>query len=145
MQASAYPASATVGVGLRLLAAIIDGVILGVIYFIIAVITNTALAATLITIASIVYFPYMEKTRGATVGKMALGLKVVTESGAPLEWGAAILRLILKIVDSLFACLVGAILIWTSPMHQRLGDRVAHTLVVRKGSLPGSPAPAAQF
>jgi uncharacterized RDD family membrane protein YckC len=145
MQASAYPASSTVGVGPRLLAAIIDGVGLAIIYVIVMAVTNTALAATVLAILSIVYFPYMEKSRGATFGKQVLGLKVVQENGAPLTWSNAILRFVLRIVDSLFACLVAAILIWTSPMHQRLGDRVGHTLVVRKDALPGSPVPAQQF
>jgi uncharacterized RDD family membrane protein YckC len=145
MQASAYPASATVGVGPRLLAAIIDGVGLGIIYFIVMAVTNTALAATVLAILSIVYFPYMEKTRGATFGKQLLGLKVVQENGAPLTWSNAILRFVLRIIDGLFAGLVAAILIWTSPMHQRLGDRLGHTLVVRKDALPGSPVPAQQF
>jgi uncharacterized RDD family membrane protein YckC len=127
------------------LAAIIDGVGLAVIYLIVMALTNTTLGALVIAVVSLVYFPYMEKTRGATFGKQVLGLKVVQENGAPLEWSNAILRFVLRIVDSLFACLVGAILIWTSPMHQRLGDRVGHTLVVRKDALPGSPVPAQQF
>jgi uncharacterized RDD family membrane protein YckC len=145
MQASAYPASSTVGVGPRLLAAIIDGVGLGIVYFIVMAVTNTTLAAIVLGLLSLIYFPYMEKTRGATFGKQVLGLKVVQENGAPLEWSSAILRFVLRIVDSLFVCLVGAILIWTSPMHQRLGDRVGHTLVVRKDALPGSAVPAQQF
>jgi uncharacterized RDD family membrane protein YckC len=127
------------------LAAIIDGIGLGIIYFIVMAVTNTTLAAVVLGVLSLVYFPYMEKTRGATFGKQVLGLKVVQENGAALTWGNAILRFVLRIVDSLFVCLVGAILIWTSPMHQRLGDRVGHTLVVRKDALPGSAVPAQQF
>jgi uncharacterized RDD family membrane protein YckC len=127
------------------LAAIIDGIGLGIIYFIVMAVTNTTLAAVVLGVLSLVYFPYMEKTRGATFGKQVLGLKVVQENGAALTWGNAILRFVLRIIGSLFVCLVGAILIWTSPMHQRLGDRVGHTLVVRKDALPGSAVPAQQF
>ena len=61
---------------------------------------------------------------------MALGLKVVTEDGRPIEWGASIIRNLLRIIDGLFVYLVGAILIWTSPMKQRLGDLLAGTVVI---------------
>jgi uncharacterized RDD family membrane protein YckC len=38
---------------------------------------------------------------------------------------------VLRIVDALpVAYLVGAIFVWTSDKRQRLGDRVAHTVVV---------------
>jgi uncharacterized RDD family membrane protein YckC len=69
---------------------------------------------------------------GGTLGKMALGMKVVKEDGAKLDWGASLIRNILRIVDGFFFYLVGAIVVWTSKKRQRLGDMVAHTLVVRK-------------
>jgi uncharacterized RDD family membrane protein YckC len=52
--------------------------------------------------------------------------------GSPITYGAAFVRTILLIIDLLFAGLVGAILIWTSDKKQRLGDRLAHTVVVKK-------------
>ena len=42
------------------------------------------------------------------------------------------LRNILRVVDGLFFYLVGAIFALTSSRGQRLGDRAAHTLVVRR-------------
>jgi uncharacterized RDD family membrane protein YckC len=39
---------------------------------------------------------------------------------------------VLRLVDSLFFYLVGAIFALTSPRGQRLGDRAAHTVVVRR-------------
>ena len=74
-----------------------------------------------------------------------MGLKVVTESGAPLEWNAAIIRTLLRIVDGLFVYLVGAILVWTSPTKQRLGDKVAKTLVVKKNQVVATGSPTARF
>ena len=67
-----------------------------------------------------------------SLGKMALGLRVIRTDGAPISWTESIIRNLLRIIDGLFVYLVGAILIWTSPLKQRLGDRVAKTVVVRR-------------
>jgi uncharacterized RDD family membrane protein YckC len=64
---------------------------------------------------------------------MLLGIRVATVDGSRISWGASIIRNILRIIDALpFFYLLGAILIWTSPQKQRLGDRVAKTVVVRR-------------
>jgi len=74
----------------------------------------------------------MEATQGATLGKKALGLKVVKIGNtSPIGWSASIIRNLLRIVDGLFAYLIGALIIWTSPLKQRLGDKAARTLVIR--------------
>ncbi len=73
----------------------------------------------------------MEATQGATLGKMALGLRVVRVDGAPISWSESVIRNLLRIVDCLVFYILGAILIWTSPLKQRLGDKVAHTVVVK--------------
>jgi uncharacterized RDD family membrane protein YckC len=52
--------------------------------------------------------------------------------GSPISWSESVIRNLLRIIDGLFGYLVGAILIWTSPLKQRLGDRVANTVVIRK-------------
>lgn len=83
------------------------------------------------------YFIVLEATLGATLGKLALGLRVVKTDGTALTWSGALIRNLLRLVDGLFGCLVGAILMWTSPLNQRLGDRVAKTVVVmRPRTLP---------
>ena len=82
--------------------------------------------------AWLVYFTVMEAWRGATVGKLILGLRVAMADGAPLTVRAAIIRNVLRVVDGLFFYLVGAIFAWTSPLRQRLGDRAAGTIVHRR-------------
>jgi uncharacterized RDD family membrane protein YckC len=92
------------------------------------------------------YFTILEATVGATVGKLALGVRVVNADGTKLDWGPALVRNVLRIVDAFpyfIPYLVGAILVWSSPTRQRLGDRAASTVVVRKesvgaGALPGA-------
>lgn len=49
-----------------------------------------------------------------------------------MGFGAAVIRNVLRVVDGLFFYLVGALFALTSPRGQRLGDRAAHTLVVRR-------------
>jgi len=44
---------------------------------------------------------------------------------------------VLRVVDGIMFYLVGAIIIWTSMDKQRLGDRVAKTIVV--STAPGGP------
>jgi len=133
-----------VSVGPRALAIIIDAIILAVVGGILILILKNA-GTALYVILAILYFPVMEKVWGATVGKMAIGLRVVMEDGVtPLNWGASIIRNLLRIIDGLFIYLVGSILVWTSPRRQRLGDRAGHTLVVRKNQA-AAVVPSGQF
>lgn len=128
------PAVQYVGVGPRFLAVLIDGIILGIIAgLLVALLGSQQAGATggLTGLIALVYFIVMEATRGATIGKMALGLRVVRVDGGSISWTESIVRNLLRIVDGLFAYLVGAIFIWTSPLKQRLGDKVARTVVVR--------------
>lgn len=86
----------------------------------------------LLVILVVAYYIVMEAIWGATLGKMALRLRVVKMDGSPIGWKESIIRNLLRIVDGLFDYLVGAILIWSSPLRQRLGDRVAGTVVMRR-------------
>ena len=77
--------------------------------------------------------------RGRTLGKAALGLRVVTVEGAPIRFRHALIRGGAEIVD-LYGLgvlivapgIIGAITIAASRRNQRLGDIVAGTLVVRE-------------
>jgi uncharacterized RDD family membrane protein YckC len=83
----------------------------------------------------ILYFTLLEGHYGQTVGKMAVKIKVVHESdGAAIDYSQAAVRTILRFLDELpvvIPYLLGAILIWSSEDKQRLGDRVANTVVVK--------------
>jgi len=123
-----------VGVGPRFLALLIDAIIIGVVGGILGVIfrNSPGLSGGVTGLLALAYFIVLEATQGATLGKMALGLRVTRTDGAPISWTESIIRNLLRIIDGLFVYLVGAILIWTSPLKQRLGDRVAKTIVVRR-------------
>ncbi|WP_329250234.1 RDD family protein [Actinoallomurus sp. NBC_01490] len=70
---------------------------------------------------------------GGTPGMRCLGLRVVTERGETPGLRAHLIRWAMVIVDGYFFGLVGALAIAFSPRHQRFGDMVARTLVVRRG------------
>ena len=123
-----------VGVGPRFLALLIDAIIIGVVGVILGVIfrNSPGLSGGVTGLLASAYFIVLEATQGATLGKMALGLRVVKTDGSPITWTDSLIRNILRIIDGLFVYLVGAIFVWTSPLKQRLGDRAAHTVVVKR-------------
>jgi uncharacterized RDD family membrane protein YckC len=69
---------------------------------------------------------------GGTPGMRWLGLRVVTERGETPALRSYMIRWLMVIVDGYFFGLVGALAIAFSPKHQRFGDMVARTLVVRR-------------
>ena len=73
---------------------------------------------------------------GGTVGKLALGMRVRMADGSPLGVAPSFIRNLFRIIDGLFFYLVAAFMVWFSPAHQRLGDLVAGTVVVKAKSLP---------
>jgi uncharacterized RDD family membrane protein YckC len=73
-------------------------------------------------------------TRGRTIGKAAVGLRVVTVDGAPIRFRHAALRAILGLVD-FWLPPGGAVAILTvlgTSRDQRLGDIVAGTVVLQE-------------
>src|SRR5699024_6084389 len=127
------------GNGIRAVAVIIDIIVLFVIGYLIAILTGSTTAtgfslqggpAFLWFIVSFAYYIILEGRFGQTVGKKVVGVKVVTESGSPIDYRAALIRNILRIIDGLFFYLIGAIFVYRSEEKQRLGDRVGNTIVV---------------
>lgn len=131
-----------VGLGLRFVALIIDGIIFGMLGYLIGAVTGGTSGAgfeleggpaLLYYLLSFLYYILMEAFMGGTVGKLALGMRVELEDGSPITIGASIIRNLLRFVDFLpFAYILGMIMISTSPLKQRLGDRVAKTVVIKK-------------
>ena len=130
------PSTPYEGVPIRFVAILIDSIILGVVSGIAAIIIGalTALRGLVFLfflVFTFLYFTWMEGTYGQTVGKVAVKIKVVKEDGSPIDYGDAAVRTILRIIDGIFLYFIGAILIWSSDKRQRLGDMVAHTIVVK--------------
>ena len=83
----------------------------------------------LANLAIYVWTPH--RNGGRTPGMRLLGLRIVTEWGSTPKLGAYVLRLLLMVVDGFALCLPGLLAMLLSPRHQRVGDLVARTLVVR--------------
>ena len=80
--------------------------------------------------------------RGRTVGKAALGLRVVTKEGGPVRFRHAAIRALLGLVDIAIASgFFAVVFILLTKDNQRLGDLVAGTLVLRERSGLAAPAP----
>jgi len=70
---------------------------------------------------------------GQTLAMRWFRLRIISEDGGQPTLGALTLRWLLLVVDGFFGGLVGLIIMMNSARHQRLGDSVAKTLVVRAG------------
>jgi uncharacterized RDD family membrane protein YckC len=77
-----------------------------------------------------VYFTYFHGATGQTPGKMALGLKVIQNTGAPMTFGVAFLRWVGYIISGIILDLGFA---WIAFDRKKRGwhDMIAATYVVR--------------
>jgi uncharacterized RDD family membrane protein YckC len=87
-------------------------------------------ASWALLVLAVGYYIVSEALTGMTVGKRIVGIRVVREGGEHVGLGPAVVRNLLRPVDALFFYLVGVVFALTSSRRQRLGDRVAGTVVV---------------
>ncbi|MDO9408031.1 RDD family protein [Patulibacter sp.] len=69
---------------------------------------------------------------GRTPGKSFLGLRVVRDDGRRVDGGSSVLRNLLRLIELPLFYAPGIILVTLTRKHQRIGDMVAGTLVVRE-------------
>ena len=82
-------------------------------------------------VAGWLYFALMESSeRGATVGKMALGLRVVTSNGQRLSFMNATGRYFAKIISAIILG-IGFLMIAFTDKKRGLHDMIASTLVIK--------------
>jgi uncharacterized RDD family membrane protein YckC len=81
---------------------------------------------------------------GQTLGKRALGLRVVNADGTPITWLPSVVRNLLRVVDVLPGVYgVGLASTLIDPYGRRLGDVVAGTMVIHAADPPaGQQVPA---
>lgn len=100
----------------------------------------------LLTLAALIlvlsgYFQFCEKRWGQTIGKNATGIRVLSLDGSPLTWNQTAWRNLLRLADLPLAMVaVDYVIVQRSPRHQRLGDKVAKTIVVRDRSVERAAA-----
>jgi uncharacterized RDD family membrane protein YckC/DNA-directed RNA polymerase subunit RPC12/RpoP len=83
---------------------------------------------------AIAYETVLLRYQGATLGKMALGLKVVRSNGESLGWGVSVGRYFMYIVSGIIL-LIGYIMAGFDNEKRALHDRVCDTRVIYKRSL----------
>ncbi len=91
------------------------------------------------------YFIFWETVwNGQTPGKRLCGIRVLRDGGFPIDFRAAFIRNIVRVVDSLPGPYgVGVLSAFASKESKRLGDYAAGTIVVVEGSRPVMKAPPA--
>ncbi len=87
------------------------------------------------TVIAALYHAVSEWAGGATFGKLLLGYRVCRDTGADCTFREAVIRNALFSLDSLAFGFPAYVAMRTSVWNQRVGDRVAGTLVVRKSAL----------
>ena len=99
-------------------------------------------------VAVVVGYPVAMETatRGRTLGKMALGLRVVREDGGPVRFRQAFVRGLLSVVEIWISLgSIAFIASLASSQGKRLGDHLAGTVVVRErvpvAAYPVAPMP----
>ncbi len=156
--------NAYAGFWVRLLAYLIDFVVLTIAQFAIFAVFGVSLMATdpmdpdsaanifattggiiaysIVVIGSILYFVLMESTaRQGTLGKMALGLVVTDTAGRRISFARALGRYFAKILSGVIL-LIGYIMIAFTERKQGLHDLIASTYVIkgRPGEVGVDPA-----
>lgn len=142
----ARPAGGGVAYGgfwIRFVAYVIDAILLSLVFWAVAAVVgvnpmdieNASGFNPMLNLTSLVvgwlYFALMESSeRGATVGKMAMGLRVVTNDGQRLSFPNATGRYFAKIVSAVILC-IGFIMIAFTDRKRGLHDMIASTLVIR--------------
>ena len=141
------PAVAYGGFWIRFVAYIIDAVVLGIVSSVLFGIFGISLVPkdfsnydlpqsfVWINLASVaivwLYFALLESSpRGATIGKMALGLRVVTGDGQQLTFLNATGRYFAKFLSAMFMC-IGFIMVGFTDRKRGLHDMIANTLVIK--------------
>jgi uncharacterized RDD family membrane protein YckC len=89
------------------------------------------------------YYFACESGGGQTLGKRAMGLRVVRPDGSHADMREIFVRTILRVVDGLFLYLVGLVaMLLSGQRRQRLGDMAAGTIVVDARAAAPTVTPA---
>ena len=125
------PSGPRASFGRRLVAYLIDAILLGIVYFVFAAIFDQAVGYGLSLLIGIAYFGYLEGgARGQTLGKMALGIRVIDfSSGGPIGYGRGVVRYLGRIISGL-VCLLGYLWMLWDKEKQTWHDKIASSVVV---------------
>ena len=120
---------------IAVISGIIESIIGGIIRASTTDVTGISVRGGLITlIVGLVYFGYLWSRNGQSIGYMALGIRLIRTSGAPVSFGLALVRYLL-IYLSFGLCaipaIISAFMIGLGSQKQGIHDAMVGTLVVR--------------
>jgi uncharacterized RDD family membrane protein YckC len=136
--AAAGPSGPRAGFGVRFLAALVDGILLGVFQgLLLAIGVSTAAAQGLGTLVGLGYYVYLEGSpSGQTVGKRVLNIRVIDfQGGGPIGYGRALLRYVGRIISAI-PCGLGYFWMLWDKEKQTWHDKIATTVVVPTADYP---------
>ena len=134
------PSGPRASFGLRLGAALIDGILLNVVSFVLRAIIGVYPGYFLGLAINFGYFGYFEGgPAGQTIGKLALGIRTVRYAdGGPLGWGTALLRNLCRIISAI-PCFLGFLWMLWDPEKMTWHDKLSQTVVVPASAMPPPP------
>lgn len=128
-------AVAYMGFWIRLAAAVIDGIIILVIFFAFLRFGIFGMLSPVFLVVYWLYYWLFTGLRGQTLGKMAVGIKVVDSGGSVPGLGTAALREIPGKIISRIVIFVGFLWIIWDVRKQGWHDKIANTYVIRVKSV----------
>ncbi len=133
------------GFGIRFAAKLLDGILLGMIVFVPMVVVtmflggnNPGMLLGVQVLFQVLFYAawgsftiFFIGRFGATPGKMACGLRVVSGDGSPIGYGRATGRFFAEIL-SVWVCCIGYLITVFDHQKRSLHDHICNTRVVRK-------------
>ena len=130
------PSGPRASFGQRLVAAIVDSILLGIVQTVLVALFDNAGSVISFAIA-VGYYIYLEGSpSGQTVGKKVLNIRVVDfNSGGPIGYGPAAIRYFARILSAI-ACLVGYLWMLWDKERQTWHDKLSNSVVVPTSAYP---------
>jgi uncharacterized RDD family membrane protein YckC len=138
-RAAQGPSGPRASFGRRFVAYLIDVILIGIVGGVLVAIFGTGVGYGLDLLVGIAYFGYLEGgPRGQTLGKMALGIRVVDfSSGGPIGYGRGVVRYLARIISGIVFLLGYLWMLWDKE-KQTWHDKIATTVVVPVQDFPVS-------
>lgn len=97
------------------------------------------IAGVVSTLVIAAYEVFMVANKGGTLGKLALGMKVVKEDGSPADMNSALMRIVTYVIGivpvvggfiTFIVGLVSLVFLFSDKRRQAVWDKIAKTIVV---------------
>jgi uncharacterized RDD family membrane protein YckC len=124
-------------IGVRFVAALIDGILVGIVALIAQALVGRSAGYALGVLVGIGYFAYFEgQPAGQTIGKKAMNIRVIDfATGGSLDSSKALVRSLVRQVSG-YACAIGFIWALFNKEKQTWHDLASNTVVVPTSAYP---------